>query len=193
MKSALRRALAIADEIESFALTYTDDPEGIYCSVNHVRELAIRLSAVARSLDHPYLREALKRLQIDIDGNNFDAGVALDAELKGIAGWLRDATEEWGEDPSRWLSPQGAIAGGSRGSRDEKPLHTKERDSLLKLVIGMAKSGYAYDQSAAKSHVPGEIVLDLDKLGLKIDVGTVRKYLKEGLDLLPSAISEHDS
>ena len=192
MKSALRRALAIADEIESFALTYTDDPEGIYCSVNHVRELAIRLSAVARSLDHPFLQEALKRLQIDIDGNNFDAGVALDAELKGIAGWLRDATEEWGEDPSRWPAQRGDLADRPT-SKDEKSLPTKERVSLLKLVIGMAMEGYRYDPSAAKSDVPREIASDLHKLGLQMHVDTVLKYLKEGRDLLPSEINEHDS
>src|SRR5262245_57336330 len=130
MKSALRRALAIAAEIESFELTYTDDPEGIYCSVNYVRGIAIRLRAAARSLDHPYLQEALKRLQIDIDGTKFDEGVALHAELQGIAGWLRDATEDWGDDPSRWPSQLGAVADHPPGSRDEKPMHTKERESL---------------------------------------------------------------
>jgi hypothetical protein len=85
MKSALHRALAIADEIESFKWMATDDAEGIYYSVNELRGLAIRLKAAARSLDHPCLREGLERLQINIDGNNFDfdAGVALHARFRG--------------------------------------------------------------------------------------------------------------
>jgi hypothetical protein len=46
MKSSLRRALDIADEIESFkwAGSPDSDPDGIYYSVHHLRELAIRLA-----------------------------------------------------------------------------------------------------------------------------------------------------
>jgi hypothetical protein len=187
MKSALRRALAITDEIESFKFRGWpgDDPDGVYYSVNRLRELAIKLRSAAQGLDHPYLREAFERLQINIDGNDYDAGVALHAELQGIAGWLRDATEEWGDDPSRWQSPPVGKVNHSPANLEDKPLPTKERESLLKLVIGMAMAYHGYDPQAAKSEVPNLIVADLDKLGLSIDVGTVRKYLKQGLELVP--------
>jgi hypothetical protein len=36
-------------------------------------------------------------------------------------------------------------------TESEKPLGTKERDSLLKLVIGMAIGGYRYDPKAKRS------------------------------------------
>jgi hypothetical protein len=96
LKSALRRTLSIADEIESFrwAGSPGDDPDGVFFSVQYLRELAIRLKAAAQGFDHPQLRDALVRLPINVDGNDFDGGVALHAELRGIAGWLHDAVEE---------------------------------------------------------------------------------------------------
>lgn len=61
----------------------------------------------------------------------------------------------------------------------------KERDSVLKLIVGMAVKGYAYDPNALRSSAPGEIAGDLAELGLSIDPDTVRKWLKEGAGLLP--------
>lgn len=53
-------------------------------------------------------------------------------------------------------------------AKQEKPLGAKERDSLLKLVIGLAVVAYKYDATAARS-----------------DADTVRKWLREGAELLP--------
>lgn len=65
-------------------------------------------------------------------------------------------------------------------------LSTAEKNSLLKLVIGLAVGGYAFDPNAGKSAVPPEIAADLEKLGIALDADTVRKYLREGATLLPS-------
>jgi hypothetical protein len=56
---------------------------------------------------------------------------------------------------------------------------TRERDTLLKLIWGMAVGAYKYDPNAAKSDCPREIVEDCDRAGQSIDVDTVRKYLKD--------------
>jgi hypothetical protein len=193
MKSALRRALNVADDIESFkwAGAPGDDPDGIFYSIQYLRELAIRLRSAAQRLDYPPLRDDLERLPVNIDGNDFAAGVALYAELRGIADWLRDAVEEWGDDPSRWQSRSAGPANPAPRSPEEIPFHTKERESLLKLVIGMAVGGYGYDRSA-KSKIPGQIASDLDELGLRLDVDTVRKFLKQGLELVPRTSLEED-
>lgn len=61
----------------------------------------------------------------------------------------------------------------------EKPVSTTERNTLLKLVIGMAVEGYKYDPKASKSTTPKEIADDLAGLGITITDDTVRKYLKE--------------
>ena len=66
-----------------------------------------------------------------------------------------------------------------------KELSTKERESLLKLVIGMAVDGYGYDPQAARSPIPKEIADQLAARGLQLDKDTVRKYMKEAAEILP--------
>jgi hypothetical protein len=58
-------------------------------------------------------------------------------------------------------------------------LGARERDTLLKLVIGMAISGYGHSPDAARSDAPAEIASDLIKLGINMTDDTVRKWLKE--------------
>ncbi len=56
---------------------------------------------------------------------------------------------------------------------------SKERDSLLKIILAMAIKGYAYDSNAPRSNLASEVVSDAQLLGLSIDEDTVRKYLNE--------------
>ena len=72
------------------------------------------------------------------------------------------------------------LSGSTVGSSAiEKPLGSRERETLLKLLIGMAIVGYRYDPAAAKSTALKDIADDLASLGISIDTDTVRKYLKE--------------
>jgi hypothetical protein len=74
----------------------------------------------------------------------------------------------------------------SKQSRKQQPdLLPKERETVLKLIIGMAIKGYAYNPALARSEVPAEITSDVHKLGLSIDQDTVRKWLKEAAQVLP--------
>ncbi len=61
----------------------------------------------------------------------------------------------------------------------DENIPTKERESLLKLVIGMAMKGYSYNPDAFKNNATTEIVNDLTLLGISITDDTVRKYLTE--------------
>jgi hypothetical protein len=67
----------------------------------------------------------------------------------------------------------------------DAPVATRERESLLKLVIGMAIGGYGFDPKASRSPIPAQIASDLQTGGLSITDDTVRKYLREGAELLP--------
>lgn len=67
----------------------------------------------------------------------------------------------------------------------DEGLGSRERESLLKLVIGMAVKGYGYDPKASRSDKVSEIAGDLTKLGIPLTDDTVRKYLREARDLLP--------
>lgn len=68
----------------------------------------------------------------------------------------------------------------------DKFLSTIERESLFKLVIGMAVSGYRYNSNAARNDAIGEISRDLDALGIGLDQNTIRKWIEAAAKLLPS-------
>ncbi len=71
-----------------------------------------------------------------------------------------------------------------------REIGTRERDSLLKLVIGMAVGGYRYDPAQKRSDKLPEIVSDLERAGVPLDADTVRKWLKQAADLLPPKQTE---
>lgn len=63
----------------------------------------------------------------------------------------------------------------------EKPVSTSERNSLLKIVLGMAMAGYSYDPAATRSPVTKEIETDLTTRGMRVTDDTIRAYLKEAV------------
>lgn len=73
----------------------------------------------------------------------------------------------------------------------ETTLNSRERDTLLKLIIGMAVVGYRYDPKATKSDVISDIKRDLSQLGIPISDDTIRGKLKEAQKLLPPEPSEN--
>lgn len=85
-----------------------------------------------------------------------------------------------------------ALEAGIEALRSEQPsfkpeqaVGARERDSLLKLIIGMAVAGYVYDPKATRSDKPAEIAGDLERAGVPLDVDTIRKWLREAAELLP--------
>ncbi len=74
----------------------------------------------------------------------------------------------------------------------QKPMHAKERESLLKMLIGMAIKGYGHNPKASRSTTAKEIASDLALIGLHMDEDTVRKYLAEAKELLPGDETEQN-
>jgi hypothetical protein len=72
----------------------------------------------------------------------------------------------------------------------EKSLTSRERNSLLSMVIGMAVGGYRFDPTASRSTQTSEIASDLSMAGVPLDVDTVRKWLRESAELLPPKETE---
>lgn len=70
------------------------------------------------------------------------------------------------------------------GTSEVTQLPTKERTTLLKLVIGMAIHGYGLDPAASKSDATKAIADDLQSLGIGLEPDTVRKYLKLAKDMV---------
>lgn len=79
-----------------------------------------------------------------------------------------------------------AFTGGEeKKSKDDKELSSRERNTLLKMIIGMAVEQYGYNPEAKKSDATQNIISDLEQCGLGLDANTVRKKLKEASELLP--------
>lgn len=70
-------------------------------------------------------------------------------------------------------------------NRATKEINTKERTTLLKIIIGMAKDGYGYEPTATRSPLPKELEGILDNLGIPVSDDTIRKWLKEASEYLP--------
>jgi hypothetical protein len=69
----------------------------------------------------------------------------------------------------------------------EKPLGRRERESMLKLIAGMAMEGYRHNPAAARNETVKEIVGDLHKQGVSLSDDTVRRYLTEAIEHLKDA------
>ena len=69
-------------------------------------------------------------------------------------------------------------------------ISARERDSLLKLIAGMAVRGYGYDPRSKRSEQVREITSDLESTGVALDADTVRKWLRASAELLPRSQDE---
>jgi hypothetical protein len=74
----------------------------------------------------------------------------------------------------------------SRSADSPKPLATREKETLLKMIIAMAIDGYGYGPNSSKSPTPKELADAVHGQGLDLDVDTIRAKLKEAAALLPS-------
>lgn len=73
----------------------------------------------------------------------------------------------------------------AQGQSKEKSLSVRERESLLKLIIGMAVDGYGYDPKGGRSPIAKELSDHLLRLGLSLSDDTIRSYLNEAKEHLP--------
>ena len=72
---------------------------------------------------------------------------------------------------------------------DNRPIHASLKRSLLKIILGVAVSKYQYRPSYNSAATL--ILNDLENLGLKLDVGTIRTQLGNAADLFYSDIEEY--
>jgi hypothetical protein len=77
----------------------------------------------------------------------------------------------------------------------EETLNPKSRQSLLKLVLGMAIDAYGYDPKSKKSPIPKQVVDNLAEHGISIDEDTARSWLREAAETVThtSTIGTSDS
>ncbi len=75
-------------------------------------------------------------------------------------------------------------------------LQERERDSLLKLILGMSVDRYGYRVGEKRNSATGDkgnsIAARLESLGIRLDSDTIRKYLKEAEDRFGDLVDEPD-
>jgi hypothetical protein len=98
-----------------------------------------------------------------------------------IVGWAERVGVFVPEQLSAYLEMGGGV-----------PIEGRERASMLKLILGMARKHYAYDAEAAKGPVPKLIANDLADLGLKLHPQTIGTYLREAAASLPAKTNKKE-
>jgi hypothetical protein len=73
-------------------------------------------------------------------------------------------------------------------SVSDKALGTRERESLYKMILGMAVVGYRYKPSASRNSAIAEIATDLVTCDLSLTDDTIRSYLQQAVQ----ALDRHD-
>jgi hypothetical protein len=76
------------------------------------------------------------------------------------------------------------------GALKSAAVDPRERDSMLKMIIGMAVAAYRFDPSARRSDRVPKLVGDLELNGVAVSDETARKYLRLGAALLPPEARE---
>ena len=71
-------------------------------------------------------------------------------------------------------------------SKQTNEISESERNSLLKIILGMAVTEYGYDPISHRNNATGKnrgsISTDLERLGIELNAETIRKYLKEAAE-----------
>lgn len=96
-------------------------------------------------------------------------------------GW--DAPSELREALAERQEREAALNDSSQADNNdnEQPVsaRTRERNTMLKLILGFACGGYGLDPDAQKNKHAKAMRVDLEKVGLPLDDDTIKKYLDE--------------
>ena len=68
---------------------------------------------------------------------------------------------------------------------NKSDLNTKEKTSLLKILLGLTLTNYEYNPNASRNSTAREIASDLELQGLSVDEDTIRKWLNQSKEYLP--------
>lgn len=127
-----------------------------------IRNIFSENYAFGLSVDKEELKQRIDQIELDVDDRFY---AELEKFYPNKSGRKRKLTKQV-EDSS-------------------ENFDIRERASMLKMIIAMAVDGYAYKIDLERSSIPKEIADALDQMGISLDLDTIRKYLKEGRDILP--------
>ena len=124
-----------------------------------------------------------------------DSGISVPDELKQAVE-ARNEITDWRARYDDLLRQRDAIAAERDGLKSElsqmkakagrDTLILKEPTIVKRLIIGMAVTKYSYDPKPLRSAVTQKISDDLTRLGISVDLDTIRKWLRDSAEELPS-------
>lgn len=159
---------ALASRVSGHDRSGIDGP----AEVRHMLDLALRAVELGQ-LDE-------RAAPIDFIRWAGSIGVGFHADWYGA---VRDGQPDPAFDPEEPATDAREVA--SQPASIVPELKTRERETLLKMVVGMAVGGYSWDPNAARNVATGEIAGDLARQGVPLDDGTILKWLRAGAQLLP--------
>jgi hypothetical protein len=177
MKSRVSRAQALVHEIRNTFQRWSWYENYAVQEFNSALPDLVRLLAVAEALPSQCFKAQFTGLVLEPISSDGPPPRTVCARALAVCDWLEDTIKDFGDNPLMW-------DGTSLTGQSTKSAQTKERDSLLKLVLGMAIRKYGFLPNGTGGKAPKDIVDDLALVPMRIDVATVRKYLNE-VDLLP--------
>ena len=101
-------------------------------------------------------------------------------EKQELHRWLIEKDLSLGSTSSKELPPKPIVSG-------EKLLTESEKNTMLKIIIGMAIDAYGYDPKSNRNQATGEkngISAKLKTHDINVTDDTIRKYLTEAKELL---------
>jgi len=111
---------------------------------------------------------------------NIELPNALIEEVTKIGG----AATNWHEQYLKLKADYDVLA--AQPTNTQKPESTRKTNNVLQAFTAIAIDAYGYDPKAEKSTAPQDIANALEKLGAVGNPKTIRSWLKEGAELLPS-------
>lgn len=143
-------------------------------------------------IEFPDDLEALVRARGNFVGSwksNFDALLDSHNALKGQIDQLLESHASIVRQRNEALARLAAIQN-SPASSNESDCGAREKESLLKMVIGLAMGGYGYDPKSSRNAKASEMANDLTLAGVPLDDDTIRKWLRAGAELVPPKETE---
>ncbi len=133
----------------------------------------------------PLLKEFRERADLIVEANR-SGQLGSDGDPSDLLEWFKRLEFELPDGLEKTvLRFHGLETSQPQSVARENQYNDREKDTLLKLVAGMAVRGYSFDPKSSRNAATKDIQSDLDFLGIGLDQKTILKWLREAIALLP--------
>lgn len=164
--------------------------------ISEVEELGVQI-ADWKDFHDARVRE-ISELETALENARSETRMAREEGMERLSSYAQKATntidgykellEKSRENVSQLLLRTSQLENAQNASPLE--LGTRARESLLKMILGMAIKKYNFKPAAAKNSATANIATHLREIGMPLDEDTIRNYLTEAKGLLSGDVSD---